>query len=341
VIALLLLALAGIGALAVVARRALFEPLAFAAPGEGRVVEIRTGESARGILERLERDGLLRSAWLTRLYLTRIAGDPPLLAGEYRLESPLSALQVLDRLRSGDVVTYPVTLVEGWTYLESADALARAGFASREALVAAFGQPARIAGIDRQASNLEGYLYPDTYRFPRGVTAETIADTLVARFRRVWSDQIAPLRAPGDERSPRELVVLASLVEKEARLDSERPLIAAVYANRLRRKIGLYADPTIIYGLKLAGRWDGNLRRADLEADSPWNTYLRPGLPPGPICSPGRASLAAAMRPADVEFLYFVSRNDGSHVFSTTLAEHNRNVEIWQREYFRRRRSQH
>ena len=115
--------------------------------------------------------------------------------------------------------------------------------------------------------------------------------------------------------------------------------MSAVYANRLRRGIGLYADPTIIYGLKLAGTWDGDLRRRDLEADSPWNTYKRAGLPPGPICSPGRASLAAALRPADVDYLYFVSRNDGSHVFSETLAEHNRAVDTWQRQYFRQRRA--
>jgi len=320
------------------AHRALFTPLAFAAAGESRIVEIRPGEPARAILERLEREGLLRSAAVTRIYLTRAAGDPPLLAGEYRLTSPLSAVELLARLRSGEVVTYPVTLVEGWTYFECAEALQRAGFGPREALLAEFRDPRRVAPLDSRAETLEGYLFPDTYRFPRGADAASIADALVARFRRVWSRDVAPLRTPGDDRTPRELVILASLVEKEARRDDERPLVAAVYANRLRRQIGLYADPTIIYGLKLAGRWDGNLRRSDLEADSPWNTYRRPGLPPGPICSPGRASLLAALRPADVDYLYFVSRNDGSHVFSTTLAEHNRNVEKWQREYFRRRR---
>jgi len=130
-------------------------------------------------------------------------------------------------------------------------------------------------------------------------------------------------------------VILASLVEKEARLDSERPLIAAVYANRLRRGIGLYADPTIIHALKLLGRWNGNLTKNDLRMDSPWNTYRVSGLPPGPICSAGLASLEAAAQPARVSFLYFVSRNDGSHVFADTLAEHNRNVERWQKRPWR------
>ena len=163
------------------------------------------------------------------------------------------------------------------------------------------------------------------------------ARALVEEFRRRFEREVRPLLAPGDGRGVRELVILASLVEKEARLDAERPLVAAVYANRLRRGMGLYADPTLIYGLKLAGRWDGDLRRRDLEADSPWNTYRVPGLPPGPICSPGAASLRAAARPADSPFLYFVSRNDGSHVFATTLTEHNRNVEIWQKRFFRER----
>jgi UPF0755 protein len=136
----------------------------------------------------------------------------------------------------------------------------------------------------------------------------------------------------------RELVTLASIVEKEARLAAERPLIAAVYANRLERGMGLYADPTVIYALKKAGRWDGNIRRADLALDSPYNTYRHAGLPPGPIASPGAGSLRAAAAPADVPHLYFVGRNDGSHVFATTLQEHNRNVHQWQRLYWRERR---
>jgi UPF0755 protein len=135
----------------------------------------------------------------------------------------------------------------------------------------------------------------------------------------------------------REIVTLASIVEKEAQLDGERATIAGVYSNRLRRGIALYADPTVIFALKLYGRWDGNIRKSDLAMDSPYNTYLYPGLPPGPICSPSVRSLVAAAEPADVPYLYFVSRNDGSHVFAATLGEHNRNVEKWQRRYWRER----
>ncbi|MFN7941900.1 MAG: endolytic transglycosylase MltG [Thermoanaerobaculia bacterium] len=311
-------------------------PHGFPAP---RTVTIAKGESARSILSRLESAGVVASARWTRLYLVRELGDPPLLAGEYRFEPPLSADQVLEKLRRGEVVTYPVTVVEGLTFAETAEALAAAGLGSRERFLAEFADPRRVRDLDREAANLEGYLFPDTYRFRRGTSEAEVTDALVAEFRRHWERDVRPRIASGDATTPRALLILASLVEKEARLDAERPLVAAVYANRLRRGMGLYADPTIIYGLKLAGRWDGNLRRRDLEQDSPWNTYRILGLPPGPICSPGLASLAAAARPAAVDYLYFVSRNDGTHVFSASLAEHNRNVDIWQRQYFRRRRA--
>jgi UPF0755 protein len=312
-------------------------PRAFAAPVD---LEVAPGSSARAVLERLERDGVIGSALLARLYLGRVLGDPPVHAGEYRFEPPLSTRRVLEQLVRGEVVTHPVTVVEGLTVAETAEALAAAGFGDRGRLLAEFSDPRRIADFDPAADDLEGYLFPDTYRFPRGTSEAAIADALVANFRARWQRDVAPLLAgTTSSRSPRELVILASLVEKEARLDAERPLIAAVYANRLARGIGLYADPTIIHGLKLEGRWDGNLRRRHLEEDSPWNTYRRAGLPPGPICSPGAGSLAAAAAPADAPYLYFVSRNDGSHVFSETLAEHNRNVEIWQRRFFRQRRS--
>jgi UPF0755 protein len=318
------------------AKGELERPRAFAAPVD---LEVAPGASARAVLERLEREGAIGSALVARLYLGRVLGDPPIHAGEYRFEPPMSALEVLDRLVRGDVVTHPVTVVEGLTLAETAAALAAAGFGDAGRFRAEFADPRRIADFDPAAADLEGYLFPDTYRFPRGASEAAIADAMVANFRLRWRDDVAPLLAAAtSSRPPRDLVILASLVEKEARLPAERALIAAVYANRLARGIGLYADPTIIHGLKLEGRWDGNLRRRHLEEDSPWNTYRRSGLPPGPICSPGAASLAAAAAPADAPYLYFVSRNDGSHVFAETLAEHNRNVEIWQRRFFRERR---
>jgi len=208
---------------------------------------------------------------------------------------------------------------------------------------AAFLQAAREASLvqelDPEAKDLEGYLFPDTYSFPRGTGEAAIVAEMLRTFRARYDAEVVPLRGP-DSPGLRQIVTLASIVEKEARLDEERPRIASVYRNRLRIGMGLYADPTIIFALKKRGVWDGNLRRGDLELDDPYNTYRFPGLPPGPICSPGLASLRAAAAPEQGTFLYFVSRNDGSHVFASTLEEHNRNVERWQRQYWRERWAQ-
>lgn len=306
-------------------------------PGAVAVFLVEPGESGGRILLRLESEGRIRSALLARAYLRWGLGSPSLKAGEYELASGLSTVEVLDKLRRGEIRTLVVTLVEGLTIDETAEAIVAAGLGAVGRLHTEFSSPGRIADLDPAARHLEGYLFPDTYRFARGTGERELADTLVGAFRRQYESRVRPLRAANDLRPLRELVILASLVEKEARLDSERPLIAAVYANRLQRGIGLYADPTIIHALKLLGRWNGNLTKADLRMQSPWNTYRVPGLPPGPICSPGLASLEAAALPAVVSFLYFVSRNDGSHVFADTLAEHNRNVERWQKRPFRAR----
>ncbi len=301
-----------------------------------QVLVIRSGQGAGEILAELDAAGVLADARLARAYLVYWLGDPPLLAGEYRFGEPLNTPQVLDKLIRGEIVSYPVTLIEGLTLEEIADTLARRGFGDPDLLRHEMRRSERIADLDPAAEDLEGYLYPDTYNFARGTSEEEIVATLVRTFRRRFRAEVEPLAAAG-ERSVRELVTLASIVEKEAQVDEERALIAGVYAHRLRRGIALYADPTVIYALKRLGTWDGNLRRPDLKLDSPYNTYVYPGLPPGPICSPAIASLIAAATPVDTPYLYFVSRNDGTHVFARTLAEHNRNVERWQRQYWRRR----
>ncbi len=310
----------------------------FQAYGDGeRLIVIEPGTGARTILERLEEAGVLPDARLARAFLVYGLGDPSLKAGEYRFAEPLSTPQVLDRLIRGLVVTYPVTVIEGLTFEEIADTLAAKGFGDAETLRREMRRSDLIADLDPEAENLEGYLYPDTYSFARGTPESEVVATLVRTFRKRFTADVAP-RLPGaNRRTVRELVTLASIVEKEARIDEERELIGGVYANRLRIGMGLYADPTVIYALKLLGTWDGNLRRKDLRLDSPYNTYVYPGLPPGPICSPGVASLIAAAAPADTPHFYFVSRNDGTHVFATTLAEHNRNVTRWQKLYWQRR----
>ena len=299
------------------------------------VVDIAPGLSVTTILELLEHEDVVVDATLARLYLTHYRGDPALQAGEYRFERPLTTPEALEQLIAGRVLQHPVTVIEGQTLEETAELLVSEGLGEHQAFLRAMSDPTLIADLDPQAEDLEGYLFPDTYHFPKGVSETEVVTTLVRTFRQLFERKLSPLLEPGDDF--RSLVVLASIVEKEARLDHERAVIAGVYANRLRIGMGLYADPTVIFALKRQGTWDGNLRRNDLQLDSPYNTYRYPGLPPGPICSPGAASLLAAAAPAEVSHLYFVSRNDGSHVFADTLAEHNRNVNRWQRQYWRQR----
>jgi UPF0755 protein len=195
-----------------------------------------------------------------------------------------------------------------------------------------------VRDLDPSATDLEGYLFPETYSMRRDTTPPRLVQLMVGRFRQLFTAEIQEsARALG--LTPRQAVTLASLVEEETAVPAERPVVAAVYLNRLRIGMAMQADPTVIYALQRAGRYDGNLRRDDLAFDSPYNTYRYPGLPPGPIASPGLASLKAAVSPAAVDYLYFVSRNDGSHVFARTLSEHNDNVRQYQVLYFRERRA--
>ena len=297
---------------------------------------IERGAPVTAILDQLSAADVIGDPLLARLYLDYRRSDQVLQAGEYRFEQPMSTVEALDRVIRGEVVTYPVTVVEGLTLQETAEHLAAEGFGDLDAFLLTMSSPALIADLDPAAESLEGYLFPDTYAFPRGTGESGIVEAMVRNFRRRVENHLDA--ATGHGLDLRSLVTLASIVEKEAGAIEERPLVSAVFHNRLERGIGLYADPTIIYALKMAGTWDGNLRRRDLELDSPYNTYVHPGLPPGPICSPGEHSLRAAARPADVPYLYFVSRNDGTHVFAETLAEHNRNVARWQVRYWRERR---
>jgi UPF0755 protein len=196
-------------------------------------------------------------------------------------------------------------------------------------------EPDLVRDIAPDAESLEGYLFPDTYKFDPGTPASTVVKAMVANFRKHWGSELATITTG---LTPHQTVTLASIVETEAQLPQERPIVASVYMNRVRRHMLLGADPTVIYAMKLAGKWNGNIRKADLQMESPYNTYKSPGLPPGPIASPGLASLRAAAAPATTPYIYFVARNDGSHVFSTNAAEHNANVEKYQRQYFRDKR---
>ncbi len=301
-----------------------------------RLLSFPSGTSASTILQQLADNGVIQEPQLARAYLVYYLDDPPLQAGEYRFSEALSTPQVLDLLVRGLVVTYPLTLIEGLTLEEAADAIAAAGFGDAEILKLEMRRGDLVSDLDPQADDLEGYLYPDTYRFASGATESDIVAALVRNFRQRFRRDVEPFLSDYDG-TVRELVSLASIIEKEALLDDERAIISSVYNNRLRIGMALYADPTVIFAIKKQGTWDGNLRRPDLKLDSPYNTYLYPGLPPGPICSPGVASMVAAANPADTKFLYFVSRNDGSHVFAKSLSEHNQNVYVWQKQYWRRK----
>ncbi|HVT48833.1 MAG TPA: endolytic transglycosylase MltG [Vicinamibacterales bacterium] len=299
-----------------------------------RFVQIPSGTGVAGIAERLADAGVIPDPITFQVAARLTRADRHLQAGEYRFADAASPLDVLRRVARGDVYTRSVTFREGLTIAEMADVFAGSGLGTADDFVRAAGDGALVADLDPDARTLEGYLFPDTYALARDAGAVGTVHAMLDRFRRAFD---APLRAEAaaDELSPRELVTLASLVEKETASPAERPIVAAVYRNRLKRGMPLQCDPTVIYALMQAGRWHGNITRADLQIDSPFNTYRHPGLPPGPIASPGRASLEAAAHPADVPYLYFVSRNDGTHAFATTLAEHSRNVARWQVRYFR------
>jgi UPF0755 protein len=293
-------------------------------------VELPPGSSVSSIAQRLTEAGVVRDPLTFRIAARLSGGERRLQAGEYRFAEPATPFAIVDRLARGDVYTRPLTFPEGLTAREMAQIFAKSELGTAADFERASRNNALVARLDPDARTLEGYLFPDTYSMSRTAGAEAIVAAMVARFERAFDE---PLRSAAAARgmSVREVVTLASLIEKETSRGDERPIVSAVYHNRLRINMPLQCDPTVIYALMLANRWNGNIRRDDLQIDSPYNTYRYPGLPPGPIASPGRASIEAAISPADAPYLYFVSRNDGSHVFARTLEEHNRNVDEWQR----------
>jgi UPF0755 protein len=298
---------------------------------------VTPGISSTSIAEALEKKGVIDDARIFLAALWYRGSTQRLQAGEYRFSEPASTFEVIDRLERGDVFYLTVTVPEGLTLVETAALFANKGLGDAEELREVFSRSELIAALDPEATNLEGYLFPETYQLPRRPSAEEIARAMVSHFKRVF-DTTRQKKAEARELSPRELVTLASIVEKETGQAGERPLIASVFWNRIRRGMPLQSDPTIIYALKLEDRYDGNLRRTDLEMDSPYNTYLHKGLPPGPIASAGLESIDAVLDPPETEFYYFVSKNDGSHHFSKTLREHNQAVRKYQIEYFRNQR---
>ena len=300
-------------------------------------VEIVPGSNPQSMGRALSNAGVVESATAFRIAVWLEGAGRRLQAGEYRFDAPMTPGEVVDKIVRGDVFLRPVTFREGLTIRQMAAIFEEKGFGTADEFVAAASKPGPIRELDPQAPDLEGYLFPDTYTLPRRTTADELVARMVSRFEKALTPQTRQQAASRGLRI-RELVTLASLVEKETARPEERPLVAAVYANRLKVSMGMQCDPTVIYALERAGRYTGNLTREDLQFDSPYNTYRYAGLPPGPIAAPGQASLEAAANPAAVSYLYFVSRNDGSHAFATTLDEHNRNVFEYQVLFFRERR---
>jgi len=303
-----------------------------------RFVDIPAGAGPATIGKRLVDAGVVIDPMTFRgaLWLTGRARE--LKAGEYRFDRPMSALEVVDKIARGDVYRQLVTFREGLTIVEMAKVYEQAGLGAAEDFAKAARDASLIHDLDPAAPDLEGYLFPDTYSLRRKTPASTLAAQMIAAFKKGFDDEmLAAIKTRG--LSVREAVTLASLVEKETAVPDERPIVAAVYLNRRAAGMPMQADPTVIYAMERAGNYSGNIRREDLQMESPYNTYRYPSLPPGPIAAPGKASLEAAAHPAAVDYLYFVSKNDGSHVFAKTLEEHNRNVEQWQIKFFRDRRN--
>lgn len=292
--------------------------------------EVEKGRGVRAIAEALKNKGIIRKRWPFVLQYEFFYFPQSLKAGEYQLRSSERDEEILEDLIHGKIYLHTVTIAEGLTAGELTDVILSAGFGTAEEFAKAFREPEDIFPWDAKARNLEGYLYPETYLLPKGLPAKEIFGKMVAQFKAVfdeaWRRQAAELRM-----SVRQVVTLASQIEKETSLPEEKKLVSAVFHNRLRRGMKLDCDPTIIYALKQKGQFDGRLHAKDLRLDSPYNTYLYPGLPPGPICNPGKESLQAALFPSSEDYFYFVSRNDGSHTFSRTLREHQASVRKYQK----------
>jgi UPF0755 protein len=304
-------------------------------------ITIPKGSTPDQIINNLETLGVIRRAWLLKLYLRATGSGQRLKAGEYRFPSPISPLAVLKKLEEGEQRLSRLTVIEGWTRWDIAALLARLPelkLQSAEEALTLFDDTSAIRDLDPEAKNLEGYLYPDTYSFQPDATPRQVVETMVKRFRQVWGE-LSSKHAPPHGLSPRELVTVASLVETEAKLADERPVVASVIYNRLRRDIPLGIDSTVIYASKAAGKWrnNGKVYQSDLDRDSPYNTRRVRGLPPGPIASAGQSSLEAALKPAQTDFIYYVrepSRNDGAHNFYSSEADFQRGVQAlreWER----------
>ena len=288
-------------------------------------IEFAHGTSTRSIATVLADKGVIQGRWLF-LAARALRRGANLQAGEYKFDKPASPVEILGRLARGDIYYMELLVPEGFNMYDIEDAVGKLGTMRPETFLAAAKNPAMIRDLDPDAPSLEGYLFPNTYRVHRHTTAEQICRMMTDEFRARW-------KALGTQANVHDTVTLASLVEREARIPGERPIVASVFHNRLRIGMKLDCDPTTVYAALLENRYRGTIYRSDLENRSPWNTYQHPGLPPGPIANPGLSAIKAVLSPAETPYLYFVARADGSggHNFSESLVKHYAAVAQYQR----------
>ncbi len=302
---------------------------------EGVFVTVPHGASRRGVARLLEQNGVVRSAIAFEIYARRHP-KRTLEAGEYFFNNPATGRDVFWKLAKGEVYEVPFTVREGETLYDIAHDLEAGHFMSAEEFIKAASDPTLVRDIFPQALTLEGFLFPATYQLPRHPVPNDLTVLMVKKFKSEWA-RIAPPMADGDKTRLASgypigsIVTMASLVERETPKKDERPLVAGVFENRLRKDMMLQCDPTVIYALQQEGQYNGTLTGADLHFHSPYNTYEHTGLPPGPIGNPGETSLRAALDPASTDYLYFVANTQGGHFFGSTLAEHNKNVTKYRR----------
>ena len=297
-----------------------------------KVIVIPDGSTFQFVASLIEREGLIRSRFYFVLFGKFQSAERKVHAGEYELNPGMTPAEILAMLLNGHVRLHPLTIPEGLTIVQIADVASQEGLTDRAEFLRLANDRVFVESLGIKAETLEGYLYPDTYKFPRGVKAREVLVAMVEQFRQVVGPDLLA-RMQELKMTMHEVLTLASVIEKETGSGGERPEISAVFHNRLKKHIPLQSDPTVIYGLPA---FDGNLHKKDLLSPSPYNTYRVQGLPPGPIANPGIQAIRATLYPSDSHALYFVSRNDGTHQFSATLIEHNKAVEKYQKRPFRR-----
>ena len=298
-------------------------------------ITVEPGEPFSSVVRKLKDKEVIPNKKLFSFWARLWSVDKKIHSGVYRFELPLSPRKILNRMMLGKIILRRITVPEGLTIKEIGELLEIENMAREDQVLAEARDPEFLSLLGLQGKGLEGYLFPDTYHFAPYIKERDILIKMSEQFRRIFNPEMKE-RAKEIRLSLHEVITLASLIEKETAKESERPLVSAVFHNRLKYKMPLQSDPTVIYGLE---DFSGNLTRQDLQSPSPYNTYRIKGLPPAPICNPGLASILAALYPAPARYLYFVSKNDGSHVFSVSLKEHNRAVRIYQKQR-RRVRSQ-